>query len=208
MHGNKTSQAENYQPDIIKRLLGTPQLLPHEDSTEFLQLFANFEDYGKPGNSRDYFAVYQATLLTWDILRCQTMQVGVLRSLQRPALESLLRKILVRTAASNGIPEAIARAEARQLAAPWFNDPASRPALMQTIENAGYPPNAIEVEAFQLALPVLAAIERLIVSAQRRLDHYLADLERTSKASALALRLAAKQAIIDNDAAVLSAARR
>ena len=34
--------------DILKRLLDTPQLLPHESSKEFLQLFASFEDYGKP----------------------------------------------------------------------------------------------------------------------------------------------------------------
>ena len=58
---------------------------------------------------------------------------------------------------------------------------------MKMIETAGYPPNAIEVEAFQLALPALAPIERLIVSAQKRLDRYLEDLERTSKAHARAL---------------------
>jgi hypothetical protein len=39
---------------------------------------------------------------------------------------------------------------------------------MKMIETAGYPPNAIEVEAFQLAMPALAPIERLIVSAQNR----------------------------------------
>lgn len=62
----------------------------------------------------------------------------------------------------------------------------------------GYPPDALEVEAFQLALPDLATIERLIVSAQKRLDKFLDDLERTSKASARALRLAAEKAIAAN----------
>ncbi len=93
----KSSHPKSHPLEIIKRLLDTPQLLPHESSKEFLQLFASFEDYGKPQNSRDYLAVHQATVLTWDILRCQDMKVGVLRSHQRPALESLLRKILVRT---------------------------------------------------------------------------------------------------------------
>ena len=69
---------------------------------------------------------------------------------------------------------------------------------MKTIETAGYPPNAIEVEAFQLALPALAPIERLIVSAQKCLDRYLEDLERTSKAHARAL--AAEKAIAENAA--------
>lgn len=94
-------------------------------------------------------------MLTWDILRYQNMQLGVLRSHQRPALESLLRKIKVRTTSRKGIGEAVAQSEARELPAPWFKDPASRPAMMKLIENAGYPPNAIEVEAFQLALPAL-----------------------------------------------------
>jgi hypothetical protein len=80
--------------------------------------------------------------------------------------------------------------------------------MMKVIEMAGYPPNAIEVEAFQLALPALAPIERLIVSAQKRLDGYLDALERTSKASARALRLAAEKAIAEHDAAALAASRK
>jgi hypothetical protein len=128
----------------------------------------------------------------------------VLRSYQRPALESLLRKIKVRIASKKGISEVVAQSEAREIAAEWFEDPASRPAMMKVIETAGYPPDAIEVEAFQLALPALAPIERLIASAQKRLDRYLEDLERTSKAHARALRAAAEKAIAENDAAVLA----
>jgi len=69
---------------------------------------------------------------------------------------------------------------------------------MKVIEAVGYPPNAIEVEAFQLALPALAPIERLIVSAQKRLDLFLDELERTAKANARALRVAAEKAIAAN----------
>jgi hypothetical protein len=125
-------------------------------------------------------ATYQATVLTWEVLRYQHMKIGVLRSHERAALESLLRKIQVRTA-SKGVAEAIAKSEARQLAAPWFKDPASRPPMMKAIENAGFPPNALEVEAFQLALPALATIERLIVSAQKRPDQFLDDLREPPK---------------------------
>ena len=190
---------------MLNRLADTSQLLPYENREEFLQLFDSLEVYGKPQNSRDYLAVHQATVLTWDILRYQEMKIGMLRSHQRPALESLLRKIQVRTMPKKGIGEAVAQSEARQLAAPWFNDPASRPAMMKTIKMAGYPPNAIEVEAFQLALPALAKVDGLIVSAQKRLDVFLKELEKTSKASAEALRLATEKAIAEHDAAVLSA---
>ena len=204
MSDNKSFSNKTYPLDILKRLLESPQLLPHENAKEFIQLFDRLEDYGKPQGARDYMAAYQATVLTWDVLRYQDMKVGVLRSHQRPALESLLRKIQVRTG-TKGIAEAVAQSEARQLAAPWFKDPASRPAMMKEIKDAGYPPNALEVEAFQLALPALATIERLIVSAQKRLNLFLNDLERTWKASARALRLATEKAIAAHDAAALSA---
>jgi hypothetical protein len=204
MSDTKSSQPKAYPLDILNRLLDTPQLLPHENSKEFIQLFDSLEDYGKPQTPRDFMAVYQATVLTWDILRYQKMKIGVLRSHQRPALESLLRKVQVRTASKKGtgLGEVIAQQEARQLAAPWFKDPASRSVMMKTIENAGYPTDALEVEAFQLALPALATIERLIVSAQKRLNVFLDDLERTSKAAARALRLATEKAIAANDSGV------
>ena len=80
----------------------------------------------KPQTTRDYMAMYQAAVLTWEILRYQRMKVGVLAAHQRPALEFLLRKIKVRPAAKTGISEVVVQSEARGLAAPWFNDPASR----------------------------------------------------------------------------------
>jgi hypothetical protein len=201
MSENKSARdKESYPLDVLQRHLDTPQLLPHENAKEFIQLFDSLAEYGKPQTSRDHLGVHQATVLTWDILRYQQMKIGVLRSHQRPALESLLRKIKVQAASKKGtgISEIVAQSEARELAAPWFKDPASRPAMMRMIENAGYPPDALEVEAFQLALPALATIERLVVSAQKRLDKFLDDLERTSKASARALRLAAEKAIAAN----------
>ena len=208
MSDNKSSRNKTYPLDILKRLLDSPQLLPHENSKEFLQLFDSLEEYGKPQSSRDYLAVYQSTVLTWDVLRYQNMKIGVLRSHQRPALESLLREIQVGPASKKGISETVAQSKARELAAPWFKDPASRPAMMKALEEAGYPSNALEVEAFQLALPALATIERLIVSAQKRLNLFLEDLERTSKAAARALRAAAEKAIGENDAAALAAQRK
>jgi hypothetical protein len=53
-------------------------------------------------------------------------------------------------------------------------------------------------------LPAVAPIERLTVSAQKRLDRYFDDLERTSKAHARGLRAAPEKAIAQNDAAVLA----
>jgi hypothetical protein len=102
MSDHKSSQP-SYPLVLLRRLADTPQLLPHENQEEFLQLFDSLEVYGKPQTSRDYLGVHQATVLTWDILRYQEMKIGVLRSHQRPALESLLRKIQVDAASRKGI---------------------------------------------------------------------------------------------------------
>lgn len=158
-------------------------------------MYERLQDHGKPQNSRDYLAVHQAAVLTWDILRYQTMKIGVVRNHHRAALESLVFKTQVSRPIVNALSEASAKTEVQRLVAPWFNDPACRPGMMKRIENAGYPPNALEVEAFTMALPALATIERLIVSAQKRLNVFLDDLERSSKASARALRLATEKAV-------------
>ena len=52
-------------------------------------------------------------VLTWEMLRYQRMKVGVLAAHQRPALESLLRRIKVRPAAKTGISEVVVQSEAR-----------------------------------------------------------------------------------------------
>jgi hypothetical protein len=193
----KSSQSKTCPLDVLKRLLDTPQLLPHENKKDFLQLFESLEAYGKSQTARDYMSVYQATVLTWDVVRYQEMKIGVLRSHERPALESLLCKVHEYAATKDG-GGLFVRMAAHKDATKWFADPASRPAIMEKIKNAGFPSNALEVETFQLALPALANIERLIVSAQKRLNVFLDDLERTSKAAARALRLATEKAITTN----------
>jgi hypothetical protein len=123
-------------PELLRDLLDTPQLLPDENLEDFSRLHRSLEAYVKPKASWDHLAVYQATMLAFDILRCHGMKIGVLWSQQRPALEALLRKIHVSAATAGA--EALVKLEAHQLASQWFEDPASRPVIMKGIERAGY----------------------------------------------------------------------
>jgi hypothetical protein len=66
---------------------------------------------------------------------------------------------------------------------------------LEVFKKAGFPPNAVEIEAFQLALPHLMSIERLIVSTQKRLDQFLKGVEKTSKSRAEELRMATTKAV-------------
>jgi hypothetical protein len=181
-------------PDTLARFLNTPELLPDENLKDFYDLYGCLEGYLKPETDWVYLITYQATKLTWDILRYEKMKVGMLLNHRRAALESLLRKIQADTASRGGNSEA-ALSEARPLAAQWFADPASRPAIIETFGKAGFPANAVDVEAFQLALPNLVSIERLVVSTQKRLDQYLKVVEKSSKPAAAELRAATTKVI-------------
>jgi hypothetical protein len=193
MSEDKSSQYKIPYPDALRYRLDSPQLLPDENLKEFLEVFHSLEDYVNPKSDWDLLVTYQATMLTFDILRYHEMKVGVLRNHQRPAFDSLIHRIHVRGAAKG--EESVAQVEANQFASQWFSDTASRPVILEIFKKAGYSPNAVEIEAFQLALPTLVPIERLIVSAQKRLDQYLKGLEKTSKARAEALRMATAKAV-------------
>ena len=71
-------------------------------------------------------AVYQATVLTWDILRYQDMKVGVLRSHQRSALVSLLSKTH-EGAAISGAEAAVRMTLTRKPRDGSLNPPPGRP---------------------------------------------------------------------------------
>ncbi len=183
MTNNSPPDDKDYMSLVVQRLLANVQLLPSEKRRDFIELYESLEAYAKPRTDRNYMAVYQATVLTWDILRYQDMKVGVLRSHQRAALVSLLIK--THEGAVMKGAEAAVLIDAEQKATRWFTDPASQPAMVKMIENAGYPPNAVEVETFQRALPALATIERMIVSAQKRLDKFLKEMEDPETAAGL-----------------------
>jgi hypothetical protein len=145
-------------------------------------------DYCKPDTDWGYLVTYQATMLTWEILRYQKMKIGMLLNHQRRAFESMIHRVTKR-----GHP--VVMSEVNRLGKQWFSDPASRPAIQEVFKKAGFPPNAVEIEAFQLALPNLMSIERLIVSTQKRLDQFLKGVERTSKSRAEELRMATTKAV-------------
>ena len=193
MSNDKPFDDKNFPPQIIKRLLQAAPVLSAESHEEFASLYYSFERYAKPETTPDYLAVYQVTVLTWDVLHYHIMKVALLRNYQRPALDSMLRKTHD-GAALKGAEQAV-KLDADQHAKNWFRDPASRPAMVKAFEVAGYSSHAVDAMAFERALPALATIERLIVSAQKRLAVFLKDLEKRSADRAAKLRSAADEAI-------------
>jgi hypothetical protein len=193
MSNDKPFDDKNFPPQIIKRLLQAAPVLPRESHEEFSSLYFSFEHYTKPETTPDYLAVYQVTVLTWEVLRYQVMKVALLHNYQRPALDSLLRR--THEGATLKGAEQVVKLDADQRAKNWFRDPASRPAMVKAFEVEGYSSHAVDAMAFERALPALATIERLIVSAQKRLAIFLKGLEKGSEDRAAKLRSAADEAI-------------
>ena len=85
--------------------------------------------------------------------------------------------------------------EASQKARKWMSDPAFRKTASKSFEAAGFGQDAVEAEAFSRALPEISTIERLIVSAQRRLNDFLKQLTDRRDKRVATMRDAANLAI-------------
>jgi hypothetical protein len=186
---------DDYTPAFISRLLDDLPLLPDEDRDEFLQVFCQFEytPSGRAKTAVEFTIVFNATMLLWELLRYYRVRAGITLNQQRGAVESLFRKTHS-GAAMEGAAAGL-RASASVSADAWFSDAAFRAQAAKSFEAAGYASNAVEAEAFQRSLPTLAAIDRLIASAQKRLTSFLNDLERRYGSRGAEMRLVAVQAV-------------
>jgi len=85
--------------------------------------------------------------------------------------------------------------EASQKARKYMSDPAYRKTAAKSFEVAGFGQDAVEAESFSRALPEISTIERLIVSAQRRLNDFLKQLTERHDKRVATMRDTAKLAI-------------
>jgi hypothetical protein len=189
--GNKQNAPEI--PDVILKLLSKPPLLPTESVPEFLEIFESFTKAIPLRNVLDYYLVFDITVLTFEVIRYRRMKIAILKNLERPVVEGFFRKTH-EGSAMRGASELVA-IEASQKAGKWMSDAAYRKTALKSFEVAGYGQDAVEAEAFVRALPETSSIERLIVSAQRRLNAFLKELTERHDKRVAAMRDTAVQAI-------------
>ncbi len=167
---------KDYTPTAITDLLEAPPLLPHESEDQFVALFESFEQAANPKTVQEYWLVWYITNLTWEVMRYSRMKIAVMLNHQRGAVESLFRKTHDTAALKNAGDFRAIEADAN--AKKFFADPAYRESASQKFVAAGFSPDGVEAEAFVRSLTALATIERLIVSAQKRLTQFLKELEK------------------------------
>jgi hypothetical protein len=179
-------------PWFIQKMIDDPPVLPGESAEAFVGVFQSFElsEGEPPTTDAEYLLVYQATMVTWELLRLERTKVKVLKYQGRFAAEVVYRKSyesLTGEADSKGVAGA-----ARKWGERYFADPEYRKAFAAKLEAAGYGADAVEAEAFRRSLPSIAQIERLIASSEKRLLNILKRLDalRDPKAKLLKLRAA------------------
>jgi hypothetical protein len=184
----------DFIPRFIQKQLDNPPLLAGESRVEFKSLFFQLEwsDQEGPKTVAEYAIVYQATVLTWNLQRLERMRVALIRHQRPAAVAALLRRT---GEYSESEPGSLAFHEANVDAQTYFVSDDAKKKTEGKFIAAGYTTDAVDVEAFQLALPNIAVIDRQVAVAQKQLMAFLKELDRRYTNRAQHMRKVAMNAI-------------
>lgn len=175
-------------PIFIQNQLNHPPIGPNESVEEFKSLFCELGASPQvvQRTAADYVMLLQITTLTFRAVTLERIREGLIGH-QRPAA---VLALLVR---SHPLGEAglSTHLESNRLRAKYFASKEGKKQVEAELAGAGYAPDAVEVEAFDLALQSVAAVDRLISAAQRQLMAFLKEIERRDYKRAESLRKSA-----------------
>jgi hypothetical protein len=174
-------------PFFIRKQLEDPPVLPGESKREFNILFREIE-YSAEGGQKtaaDHMIDYEATKLIWNLQRVDRMIVAVIRHMHPAAVIALARRTSKYGEAEPGsVAHQLAYAEALD----YFTSEDTKKTLLERFANAGYAPDAVEVEAFELALAQITSLNRQQTAARQQLLAFLKEIDRRNSRRAKELR--------------------
>jgi len=177
-NGEEDYDDADYMPDFIDAVLEDPPILPDECKDDFVALFESFEfDYTqRPKTDLEYTWTLEATIVRWELLRYERLKVGIIAVQQRSAVEALHLKTYGLEPASKKERHEL-RNSAREGSMKFYSEPDYKEEFTKTLERNGFGRHAAEAASFLRALPSLAVVDRLINSAQKRLNNALKKLD-------------------------------
>jgi len=179
-------------PKTIQNLFHDPPLLPDESEEDFEELFCSLVQAVGAETIIEFHQVFDVAILTWEILRYQLTRKKLIVNYTRQAVKNTFGMMLADQSPASA--EAIVKYESAEKTEKFFCDPEFRVQAVREFDDVDY---SIEAATFALALPEIAAIERLIASAQKRLRSFLGDLEKRCAARSKKLGEAAAKATED-----------
>jgi len=181
-------------PFFIRKQLENLPILPGENARDFKTLFYQVE-YSAEGGQKtaaDFFIDFQATVLTWNLQRTERMITAVIRHHRLEAVAALIR----RTSTLGGMePGSLAYRAAHGDALDYFTSEDAKKKYQELFAKAGFGPDAIEVEAFEQALPQITILNRQQAAARRDLLAFLKEIDRRNARRGRELRKMADKMI-------------
>jgi uncharacterized protein YdiU (UPF0061 family) len=174
-------------PIFIQRQLDNPPVLPGENVREFNTLFREIEYSAERGKktAADYAVDYQATVLMWNLQRIDRMIIALIRHMHPAAVAALIR----RTSKYGEMePGSLAYSAAHVDALAYFSSEDAKKQMLEKFANAGYAPDAVEVEAFERALAQITNLNHQQTVARRQLLAFLNEIDRRNSRRAKELR--------------------
>jgi uncharacterized protein YdiU (UPF0061 family) len=194
MVNNGPDEERDPLPLFVRRKLENPPLLPGESKREFNTLFREIECSAEGGEktAADYELDYQAAVLMWNIQRIDRMIAALIAHKRLPAVVALVRRT---SKYADAEPRSPAGFAVYETALDYFTSEDSKKASQQLFASKGYGPEAVEVEAFEQALPLVTTLNQQQSAARRQLLAFLKEIERRNAKRAKELRKVADNVI-------------
>ena len=146
-------------PRFIQSQLDHPPIGPNESVTEFRSLFHELAeaDQGGQRSAAEYAMLFQATTLVFRVIGLERVRSAIIQHKRPEAVVALLSQTY-----RNGVPErgSIAFDDANERRNNYFATKEGRKQVEAQFASAGYGADAVDVEAFELALPSVSTIDR------------------------------------------------
>jgi hypothetical protein len=161
-----TQEAGGQRPKAAEAAQSKAPLLMTESLYEFNALLEQTEQEMGPSRSLVKMMVNNICCISWEIRRMNRFKTSFITSELRPALET----VLIRLLATPGRSDSSVRDEAEALARGWFIEPETKKKVSEILARFELDEFNIEAEAIRRCLPDLEGLNRMLASLQTQLD--------------------------------------
>jgi hypothetical protein len=169
-------------------------MLSSESADDFKALREALEDEIKPRGIIERMIVAEISNIVWEIRRLRRFKPAIINMAFMSALRNLLKPLL----SEPGDIEDRAGQKANSLALGWFTDPQAKKEASELLAAFQLDESAIEAEAFRLLSAELERMDRMLASAEARLNKLLRSIGEHRAGLAQQLRESSNRMIEGN----------
>jgi hypothetical protein len=161
-----TQEAGGQRPKAAEAAKPKAPVLATESADEFNGLQQQTEQEIGPSGTIGKMMANNICSISWEMRRLNRCKTPFITSEWRPALET----VLIRVLATPGRPDSSVRDEAEALALGWFTDDETKKKVSGILARFELDESEIEAEATRRALPDLERLNKMLASLQTQLD--------------------------------------